>query len=333
MIRTVLLLGLLAGLAACSDGQPFFPDENDGGDGDGDGNGGTGGNGTGASVSRSEEENDAGGGFVEDVRYDRGSDTFFVDNLAFDGDNVYRRDSDVPTLSDPGSRTRYRVFEGDEVVSDPADGDTINQFEYRAIYGESRNRTADGEPATSFAIVRTGSYVDYGFGGFVYERNGGVDLPTTGQAVYAGDYAGLRTFSGTNGPGGMEYTTGEARVAVDFRDFNEGRGVRGQIGDRRAFDMQGNRIATGTGEGQLQLPDLVFDVGPGTVEANGELSNGLRSYRNTPEGLQEYETGTYYAIMSGPNAREIVGVVVVESSDPRFDGVNVQETGGFIVYR
>ena len=336
MIRTVLLLGLLAGLAACSDGQPLFPEEpggDGGGDGGGNGGNGGGGNGSNTGLSRSEEPGTAGGGYVEDVRYDRRSDTFFVDNLAFDGDNVYNRDSDVPLLSDAGSRTRYRVFEGDETVIDPTDGDSITQFEYRAIYGESRNRAANGQPATSFAIVRTGSYVDFGFGGFVYERNGGVDLPTTGQAIYAGDYAGLRTFSGGNAPGGMEYTTGEARVAVDFRDFNEGRGVRGQITDRRAFDMEGNRIATGTGEGDLQLPDLIFDVGPGTVEANGELSNGIRSYRNTAEGQENYETGTYYAIISGQNAQEIVGIVVVESDDPRFEDVRAQETGGFIVYR
>ncbi|HVG46845.1 MAG TPA: hypothetical protein VM899_01715, partial [Rubellimicrobium sp.] len=328
-----LLLGLLASLAACGDGQPLFPDEDGGsGDGDGDGNGGNGGNG--GSISRSEEQDDAGGGYIQDVSYDRKSDTFFVDNLAFDGDNVYTRDEDVPTLSDKGDRARYRVYEGDEVTRDPQNGQAIGQATYRAIYGESENRTDSGEPRTSFAIVRTGSYVDYGFGGFVYERNGGVDLPTNGQAAYAGDYAGLRTFSGVEAGDRMEYTTGAVNIAIDFRDFNEGRGVQGVISDRQAFDLQGNRIETGAGEDQLQLPDLIFDVGPGTVSGNGELSNGLRSYAVNDEGtLEEYEAGTYYAIVAGDNAQEIVGVFVVESDDPRFEDVTAQETGGFIVYR
>ncbi len=30
---------------------------------------------------------------------------------------------------------------------------------------------------------------------------------------------------------------------------------------------------------------------------------------------------------------EIVGVIVIESEDPRYEGVTAQETGGFILYR
>jgi len=330
MIRTVLLFGLVATLAACGDGQPLFPDE-DGGNGNG---GGGNGNGSSGSLSRSEEQDDAGGGYIEDVSYDRASDTFFVDNLAFDGDNVYTRDEDVRTLSGSDSRARYRVYEGDELVRDPGNGTPIEQSTYRAIYGESENRTEDGEPVTTFAIVRTGTYVGYGFGGFVYERNGGVDLPTNGQAAYSGDYAGLRTFDGVAAGDRMEYTTGDVDIAIDFRDFNEGRGVQGEITNRRAFDLEGNRIATGPRPNQLHLPDLIFDVGPGTVTDDGELTNELRSYALDDSGNPaEYETGTYYAIIAGDNADEIVGVFVVESDDPRFEDVTAQETGGFIVYR
>ena len=39
------------------------------------------------------------------------------------------------------------------------------------------------------------------------------------------------------------------------------------------------------------------------------------------------------AILSGQSAEEVVGVLVVESDDPRVDGVSAQETGGFILYR
>jgi len=331
MIRTVSLLALLAVLGACGDGQPLFNDDEP----TGPLPPGTDTPAAGSDINRFEERNDLGGGFVEEVRFDRESDTFFVDNLAFDGDNVYTRDDDVRTLSDRG-RTEYRVFEGDEIERDPVDGDEITQFEYKAIYGESRNRDEDGTPLTSFAIVRTGSYLDYGFGGFVYERNGGVDLPTEGQATYAGDYAGIRTFDG-DADRTLEYVTGEVNIAVDFRDFNEGEGVRGQITDRQVFDLQGNNISD-----QLPLPPLVFDVGPGTLTDAGELSNGIRSQRDNPDGAdEEYEAGTYYAIVAGENAGEIVGVIVVESDDPRYssrdeDGeprVTAQETGGFIVYR
>jgi hypothetical protein len=51
-----------------------------------------------------------------------------------------------------------------------------------------------------------------------------------------------------------------------------------------------------------------------------------------------YETGTYAGIIAGDltdvnDGGEIVGVLVIESEDSRFTGVNFQETGGFIATR
>lgn len=281
-------------------------------------------------IVRYEEQNDIGGGYVTSVTYDAEHDTFTVDNLAFDGDNVYTRENNpaVSTLSDPDGRARYTVYEASTAVPDHQTGNEVSQLQYRAILGRSSNTAANGEPVTQFAIVRTGSYVDYGFGGFIYERNGGVELPTEGQATFAGDYAGIRVMAG-NAPGDdLNYVTGEARVDIDFEDFNNGGGVKGQISDRRYTDSEGNPI--------LDLPDedLLFDIGPGTVSQNGEMSAGIRSNRTDESGQRvEYEAGTYYAIIAGDNADEIVGIVVVESDDPRYDGVTAQETGGFIVYR
>ncbi len=283
------------------------------------------------SITRYEALNDAGGGYVTDVAYDAATDTFSVDNLAFDGDNVYTRDDDVPTLSSEASDAVYAVYEANPVEFDD-DGTPIGQFAYRAIYGVSANTvTVDGEevPASQFAIVRTGSYVGYGFGGFIYERNGGVELPTTGQAAYEGEYAGVRVFEGR---GGLEYTRGEVDIAIDFRDFNAGSGVQGTISNREAFDINGDPIPMG-GEGELLLPDLTFAVGPGTVTGDGEMTNALSSYTEEGGAVTTYETGSYYAIIGGEDAGEIVGVFVVESQDPRFSGVTAQETGGFIVYR
>jgi hypothetical protein len=38
----------------------------------------------------------------------------------------------------------------------------------------------------------------------------------------------------------------------------------------------------------------------------------------------------YYGVISGTNADEVVGVIVVTSE---FDGYTARETGGFILYR
>ena len=53
--------------------------------------------------------------------------------------------------------------------------------------------------------------------------------------------------------------------------------------------------------------------------------------------MEVYEFGTYYGVIAGDTTTnpggEIVGVIVVESDDPRYQGVTAQETGGFILYR
>jgi len=134
-------------------------------------------------VRREALDEEDGGGYATNIEYrnDQGQDEFVVDNLAFDGNNVYTRGDPVTGVAQLGS---YAVYEGAEQTTDPVTGSSLNTFTYRAVYG----RSATGE--TEFAIVRSGSYVDYGFGGFVYQRNGvdnngdsvGLVLPNEGDA-------------------------------------------------------------------------------------------------------------------------------------------------------
>ncbi|WP_373352915.1 hypothetical protein [Pseudoroseicyclus sp. CXY001] len=349
MRKLALSAALLALLAACGDGQPFF--EEPGGEsptqseGDGEVEGtndegsltgtlppGTNDPSRGRGITRYEEENEQGGGYVQNARYNAENDSFVVDNLAFDGFNRYRRGRDLDTLGG------YGVFDGVETVRDSQTGALIDQFTYRALYGASRNNVrVDGEilPSTQFAIVRTGSYLEYGFGGFIYLRNGDVTLPTSGQAQFTGDYAGIRTYSEDEG---LEFTRGDMEVAIDFEDFNAGNGVRGRVYNRELFDITGDPIPLTNDHnvdgGRIFLPDLRFVVGPGTMSDDGELTNGIfsRAYNDAGE-LVTYEEGSYYAILAGDGPDELVGVFVIESADPRFENNNAQETGGFILYR
>lgn len=282
------------------------------------------------SITRREIKADS-GGLVQDVRYNASTDTLTIDNLGFDGSNAYSRDNQVSSL---GS---YAVYEAEAVYYDDLTGNPIPQVgPYRAIYGVSQNDEGD-EARTSFAIARTGGYVNYGFGGFLYERNGGVVIPSSGQAVFRGDYAGIRTFDNR---GGLEYTQGDVQIAVDFEDFNDNSAVQGSITNRTAFTASGEQIQTG-GAGELALPNIYFAVSEGTDSLfdSGELQGTLSSHILNEEGaLETYESGTYYGIMAGDatdpdDGGEIVGIFVVTSEDTRYEGVNAQETGGFIVYR
>jgi hypothetical protein len=318
------------------------------------------------------EEN--GGGYATNIEYrnDQGQDEFVVDNIAFDGNNVYSRGDPVTGVAQLGS---YAVYEGAEQTTDPVTGNSLNTFTYRAVYG----RSVTGE--TEFAIVRSGSYIDYGFGGFVYQRNG-VDnngdavsliLPNEGDASYLGDYAGLRIFTGRSG---FEYVQGDAEMRIDFKDFNDGqRGVALFISNRRLFDAAGNDITRqylealnvsgggsggggifgdildaaedqeedgsgpslvlGTDEdGNFVLPNINPIISPDDADANGEIAGEVQEISSYDDGSAEITgEGTYFAIVSGADAGEVVGVLVLEGDDPRVDGTTYQETGGFIVYR
>lgn len=268
---------------------------------------------------------EVGSGYAEGFRYDGDTDTFYVDNLAFDGEGGYS------VVRDGGGNRLgigpFTAFENSATAADGLTSASINQLEYRALYAVSADQQS------SIAIVRSGAYVEYGFGGFIYQREGGVTLPETGQAVYSGtnNYGGLRDFKGQ---GGMEYVTGDAEVRIDFSDFNEGAGVIGYVRNRRVFDMDLTDVTpalrTGLG-GATALPVLQFVIEPGVLDSNGELTGEVQSV--DPRDGSIFETGNYYALLSGDNAQTITGVIVVTGEDPRNSAITVRETGGFFATR
>jgi hypothetical protein len=342
MRRAATILALALALAGCESTNPIF------GPGNGGGGGGGGGPGVteelicndagrcvlpgtlratpGGDIFRKELKDDKGNGYAVGIAYDAATDTFAVDGLGFDGGNVYRRGTRVGSL---GPADEFKVYEADSVYRDDVTGTPIRQFQHRAIYAVSTSGN------TQLAIVRTGAYIPYGFGGFVYSRNGGVTLPTSGQAAYSGNYAGLRDF---NDRGGLQYTTGDMTMAIDFRDFNDGNAVQGYVDNRRIYDMDGNditaqviaQINADTNSSIVNLPTLVFTVGPGVMDLNGEIVGEVTSSIPGPGGAATvFESGNYYAILAdgaGGAASEVVGIIVVTSGDAR-------ETGGFILYR
>ncbi|SEQ63590.1 hypothetical protein SAMN05428995_105383 [Loktanella sp. DSM 29012] len=337
MTRFLTTVSALAWLAACGDGQPLFEDVQSDAqvadDDDLDLPPGTEDVSASSDIFRFEARNSQGGGLVTDVSYNAANDTFSVDNLGFDGENVYTRKTGA--LATLGTT---RVYEADATVRDFLTGDPVSQIvPYVALYGVSKNRV-DGDPRTSFAIVRTGGYAGYGFGGYVYERNGGTVLPNEGQATFSGDYAGVRVFAPARSQ--LEYVTGQMSIDIDFEDFNANDAVKGAITNRRFFDENGVRIVTGTGPDDLQSPNVPIIVveGSKSLSTAGEIEVELQNFILNESGvLEPYEGGKFTGIIAGDTTSgsggEIVGVVVLESEDPRFEGITAQETGGVILYR
>jgi hypothetical protein len=279
-------------------------------------------------------DGESGNGFAEGVRYIAEDDTFYVDNLPFDGgdDTPYIRGQAV------GSLGAYAVYEAVEQYPDTLTGAAINQTTHRAVYGVSRTGN------TEFAIIRTGGYVQYGFGGFVYERNGSVNMPTNGQGLYNGQGAGLRDF---NSIGNLEYTTSDVQFVIDFDDFNAGTGryegaVEGYVFNRRVFDIDGNEVTNDilerVGEANnaelRKLPTVRFVITPNSLDENGELTGDVFSTFGDLSGQAvTYEEGKYYGVLSGDNAEELVGVIVTETGIDPISGDGVRETNGFTIYR
>lgn len=275
-----------------------------------------------------------GDGFATGIEYNAADDTFTVDNLPFDGsgDAPYVRGTAVGSLGD------YAVYEAVDQYPDTLNGSPINQFTHRAVYGVSRTGN------TEFAIVRTGAYVQYGFGGFVYQRNGGVTVPTTGQALYNGQGAGIRDY---NTRGGLEYSTSDVQFVIDFDDFNETTGrfegaVDGFVFNRRAFDIDGNeitgdiltRINESNNASLERLPTIRFIITQNSLDANGEFSGSVFSQFVDDGGTAVvFEEGQYYGVLSGDDAEELVGVIVAQTTLDPTSPDGVRDTTGFTIYR
>lgn len=146
---------------------------------------------------------------------------------------------------------------------------------------------------------------------------------------------------------------------IDFKDFNDGnRGVALFVNNRRLYDINGTEVTgeyidalargdeseDGTttrslvtdtdADGNPVLPRIRPVISPDDADANGEVAGEVFEIAEFDNGeVSESGEGTYYAIISGEGAGEVVGVLVMTGNDPRFAGGTYQETGGFIVYR
>ncbi len=359
-ILYVLALGVAAGCsgsAADSPLNPFDPTPTDSATGGGTGDGA--GDGTGDpttpidgglelppgtanptpdnSITRYEARDENGSGFAEAPVYNAANDTFSIDNLPFDSDdNIYTRDDQVGSLGPAGQQGPFAVYEGPGTAFDPQTGKTIDQLTYKALF----QRSTSG--LTELVIVRTGDYRNYGFGGWAYQRDGNVVLPSKLQATFSGPYAALRDFQGRPG---LEYATGDFQLDVDFEDLNgtlTQDAIKGKVTNRRIYATDGtdvtqdviNALAADANRPFTALPTMVLDVNGGKIDRNGEFTGTFESgYTDGSGKFVVYHTGTYQGILAGPDPSEAVGTIVTTSQDPRFEDVTVRETGGFIATR
>lgn len=240
-------------------------------------------------------------GEVNRFTYDATKDRLNLNNLPLDLDGIYARDTVLEAAIGTGALGGFRAYRN-----------VAGAGNYVALYQRSGSVQA--------GVVASDTFLGYGNGGAMFGSTATVNLPTTGQANYLGNYAGIRVYEGTGANAtALGYTTGTASTLIDFNDFDNGGAIYTNITGRQAYDSAGNPIgalpslvasATQASSGKLN-PATVTEVGPGATSA----------------------TGTLYGIFGGSGGAQIAGVLVLTGPDPLASGRNVKESGAFLMLK
>jgi hypothetical protein len=216
--------------------------------------------------------------------YDATNDQVIVEAIPFD-DEVFTGRYDRTAALDSGDYRAYRSTNGfDQYIAD-------------------EDESASG--AVRSAVVGSDRYLDHGYGGSTYQRNGNVTIPSTTQrAFYNGDYVGLRTIATG---GSMDVIDGDVRMEVDFSDDT----VRGRIINRttrHTVTSPGSTPTTGTG-----LASTITFANTTLNRTNGSFTGGIATtgYSGSYEGVLADGTGS---------ATEMVGITTLNEGDYRERG-------------
>lgn len=226
-------------------------------------------------------------------QYNATTDTISINNLPFDLAGTYVR---YPSLD----RNGFKAYLDNTVAP--------GAKTYVALYNATANVQA--------GVVATGNYLNYGYGGQMFGNAQTVSFPATGQAHYAGTYAGIRVYEG----GGLGFSDGQVSMDVDFNDFDTIGAIDTYVSNRNAYDSSGALIGV--------LPDLSGT----TTSFNGNRIKQTSMTELFPGGTTG-SVGTLDGIFGGNSGTEIAGVIVLTGPDPLSPGQNTKETGAFLLLR
>lgn len=290
MVMKRAMLMAVIGLSGCG-GNPFTGNPDSGsGDSSGDAEYGTALN---ASLT------------MNSMAYDAEKDELVVNNIPFDGATapngqaVYARQGDLGATG----FGRYENVDGD--------------LNYYAVFRRSNSGAVEG------GAFQTGDYVTPGLGGAAVRRTGNVNLPSTGEYTFTGEYAAVRSFDdGPTAPVGVQYVTGTSSLSLDFGDFDGVGAVIGTITGRNLYAEDGSLIGP--------MDDYVSFSAGEIDRDNGKITGGTVTNR---KGGNELGTGSWSAVIGGANGTEIAGIIVFEGEGENSNGNPMRETGILIATR
>jgi len=140
---------------------------------------------------------------MNSVEYDREKNDLVINNLPFDG---------------PAGRYDFMARIGGVKVFESRQTATTGQVKHYAVFVESEHIEA--------AAAAGANWIEYGYGGANINRDRSFSLPRSGEYVYIGEYAAVRTFDDR---GGLELVSGDVRIILDVNDFDPVDGIQGAL--------------------------------------------------------------------------------------------------------
>lgn len=215
------------------------------------------------------------------VTYDPVNNQLVINNLPFDGpDGIY---DNTLTLSNGA-----RAYASRKTA-------TTGRIQHYAVFIESG--------AMQATAAAGAEWVQYGNAGANINRSS-FSLPTgIGEYVYAGTYAGLRTFDEKSG---IELVTGDVTLLVDVLDFDPVDGIQGDI---VGTVTNRTRVSTDGLDGR-DLPNI-FLAEVSFENTNGTFDEG-EAYSFRPGSGDVWSEGTYSGLFGGTSGADLGGYLVVE---------------------
>lgn len=242
---------------------------------------------------------------MNSMAYDATNDQLVVNNIPFDGATAGNGQAVYARQGGLGA-TGFGRYEN-----------VAGELNYYAVFRRSDSGAVEG------GAFQTGDYVTPGPGGAAVRRNGDVSLPDSGEYTFTGEYAAVRSFDASStAPVGVQYVTGRSSLAIDFGDYDGVGAVIGRVTGRNLYAEDGSLIGP--------MDDYVTFAAGEIDRDNGKISGGTVLNR---DDTGELGTGSWSAVIGGPNGTEVAGIIVFEGQGSGTSGDTMRETGILIATR
>lgn len=224
----------------------------------------------------------------------------------------------TPILYDPAAGT---LTLNGVVVNSPRATETLANGDASVFRsGAPLTYSAIAQNGDAFAIS-TATQAGTNRRGQAYGRRGITELPTTGDATFSGDYAGIhvRDAQGALTQSGNAMVDGDVMLAVDLDNST----LTGEITNRLSYSTSGVAQPAPAAFADVQITGGTIAV-DGTFAAT--VTGGERTFSG---GDYTFNSGSVNGVFAGPTGNVAAGVVTIGTTHPTA-AQTYSELGSFV---